>query len=120
MKSIIQKLSAQGIEISDLFKGFVQAISELEDERSQDADNAEEAEEAVADEGQNSVGIYDYQADAEDFPGRRYFDGDDLNGEDPAYWRGVEIGIPAPVAVHTNPRQNKILPLVQGVLIGED
>lgn len=45
------------------------------------------------------------------FQGRKAFRMEDIDAEDPAYWRGKEIGIPINLAVRISPEQGMQLPV---------
>lgn len=58
----------------------------------------------------------DYDADCdEDFPGRPFFKMEDLDGEDPRFYTGLEIGIPYAVAVRNAEGQGMLIPIKNGM-----
>ncbi len=83
--------------------------SEYNEESDQDS-GEEEMEESMEEQSyDDDMSLYPSYCQ-EDFPGRKFFDINAINPDDPEFHVGKEIGIPQDVAVRNDYKQNKFIP----------
>jgi hypothetical protein len=110
--NIFEKLQSEGVNLSQLFAEFISALSEIDDDRSQDADNKEDYMEDEREAAPEDGMLHSYEHEFCDIP---MLDIDMVDGDDPAFWRGKEIGIPRAVHVNGYNEKSTLLPIVDGL-----
>jgi len=124
--NIFEKLRQDGVSLPDLFAQFVTALSNLDDDRSQEADNSEdydspEHEMAESPMMEMSEDMAEMECCDEeeniDFPGGPILDFDSIDPEDISWASGREIGIPRSVAVRGYHNGSVLLPIENGMFV---
>lgn len=111
-KGILQQLNDFGVRPSDIMKEFMRAAMELSDEWAHgpaDGHNYVAEEPEVEDENE--------EEDCQDFPQIEPFNAFGLDYGDGGIF---QMGLPEILAVHTRPDQNRLIPIVDGMFVGED
>lgn len=126
--NIFEKLRQDGVSLPGLFAEFVSALAELDDDRSQDADNSGEYESvkhemSESPEMEMSEDMSEMECCEEDeeenvdFPGGMILDFESIDPEDISWASGKEIGIPRSVAVRGYHNGSVLLPIQNGMFV---